>query len=545
MPNAYFLTKNRHGTKYFFRGTIPADLRRYFASGREFRIALNTSDRRVAKRKALALWAELQVRYDQLRTHIMGEKHNNSMTKSQHLRQMLDRVKHKISESENKTLRQELEWAQTDIKREKRRAAQTNELALTAMAKSNKAATMSVESPMPFYQVADEYMKKYAREGGTGKPPAHSTLTKKQEKVTFWAELYGERPIHEIGKVEIGKVQDEIHNLPSNSSKLYKTPADAMEAARNGHGHKVINQGKTVVDYQRALGDIFKHALQRGYIEQNHGVHLLEVKQHSENATKKLPFTDSDLKKIFPANYGLGFHKKGKPDPIKMSARFWVPLLSLFSGARVEELCQLKVDDLGVCPETNTPYYCITNEGEAHDGQAKRTKNKNSIRLVPIHRRLIDIGFLEFVEERRASEGKSAGLFALERREGERMGKQVSSWFSRMEKRTHRNGEVYYAKGYIERQGVQKSGEIGGKVWSKSLHTFRHTLINHLLNQKHPKTGEEFTVDQIDQLTGHKASESSVKTYTQDGLKVMKLRAAAITAAMSVNLDFLPLCVNR
>ena len=393
----------------------------------------------------------------------------------------------------------------------------------------------------PFSQVAAEYLDKYAKQGGTGRPPSPSTLTKKQEKVRFWSGLYGNRPIHEFNRTKIGKVEDFIYNLPANSSKLYKSPADALRAAINGHEHKTINGGKTVVDYLRALGEIFKHAHQRGYIEQNPAAHLLEIKQHSQGRTEKPPFTNADLMKIFPPTYGSGFHRGGTPDPIKMTARFWIPLLSLFGGGRVEELTQLKVDDMGVCAESGSPYYKITSDGTAHDGLAKSLKNKNSIRLVPVHPRLIEIGFLDFVEERRSSDGENAGLFVLQRGEGERMGKQVSGWFSRKEKRTRTNGEVYYAKGYIESQGVDSKSAEGEKAWSKSLHTMRHTLINHLLTQKHPTSGEEFTDAQIDQLTGHKKSQSSVHTYTQEGIKVMKLRQAALTAAMAVNFDFLPL----
>lgn len=540
MAKHQFLSRNRHNTRYFFRGHIPKDLRPHFAGRREFRISLNTADKQIALRKAMALWVESQTIYEELRaTHLEEDNHEKEIS-SLKLRFFLEKSRRRISNSDNQEMAEELDFAKRSAKRAKDETIRIAKDAISALAAGGGKSTVENIQPIPFNQIATEYLKKYAKTGGRGKPPVRSTLDKKREKVMFWSGLYRDRPIHDIDRAEIGRVQDGIYNLPANSAKLYPSPTDAMTAAMNGHDRKVINQGKTAVDYLRSLGEIFRHAKQRGYIDTNPADHLLEVVQHKEGATQKRPFTEDDLAKIFPANYGDNFYRSGTPDPVKLTARFWIPLLSLFSGARVEELCQLKVDDVGLCAETGTPFYRITNEGEAHDGQAKSLKNENSVRLIPIHPNLVRIGFLDFVGERLADGGEAAGLFALQRGDGQRMGKQISSWFSRLEMRTRRNGDAHIVGGYIENQGVQTKGEVGGKRWSKSFHTFRHTLVNHLRNQKHPTTGEEFTEDQIDQLTGHRTSQSSVGTYTEDGLKVLKLRAAAVTAAMAVEFDFLP-----
>jgi integrase len=543
MPKAQFLTKNRHNSRYHFRGHIPADLRSRFGGQREFRIALDTCDKQVAKRTAMAMWVQLQARYDEFRAalHLNDNSQNQEITKLK-LLLSLEKQKRRMVESDRADMAVELDFAERAAQRAKAETVGVAKNAVVALAGivGQDTSVGAITQSKAFNLIADEYFAGYARTGGRGKPPVRSTLGKKREKLEFWTGLYGDLPIHEIDRAEIGRVQDAIYNLPGNSTKLYASPADAMAAAIAGHQYKVISGGKTAVDYLRALGEIFRHANRRGYIDDNPAMHLLEVVQHKAGATQKPPFTRDDLSKIFPATYGADFHRKGIPDPAKMAARFWIPLLSLFSGARVEELCQLNADDVGLCVDTGTPYYRITSEGEAHDGQAKSLKNKNSIRLVPIHPRLIEIGFLDFVAERLNEGGETAGLFALKRSDGQRMGKQISSWFARLEQRTKRNGDSYVVGGYIENQGVVTGGEIGGKRWSKSFHTFRHTLINHLLNSKHPTTGEEFTEDQIDQLTGHRQSQSGVKHYIQEGHKSMQLRAAMITAVLAVDFDFLP-----
>jgi integrase len=87
-----------------------------------------------------------------------------------------------------------------------------------------------------------------------------------------------------------------------------------------------------------------------------------------------------DVKRIFSA--------KRKP-----GADTWLPLLGLWTGARLEELGGLRVED--VKQEGSIPYIFI----RATDG--RRLKNKGSERRVPSHPALISAGFLDYVTERR------------------------------------------------------------------------------------------------------------------------------------------------
>lgn len=60
--------------------------------------------------------------------------------------------------------------------------------------------------------------------------------------------------------------------------------------------------------------------------------------------------------------------------------KFWVPLLALFSGARVNEMAQLYLDDISQIGEVWT--FCI------HDKRPDiRIKNSHSQRVVPLHGR--------------------------------------------------------------------------------------------------------------------------------------------------------------
>jgi integrase len=72
-------------------------------------------------------------------------------------------------------------------------------------------------------------------------------------------------------------------------------------------------------------------------------------------------------------------------DPVKR----WVPLLCAFSGARISEVCQLRVADIF----QQGTMWCMK-----FDPDAGSLKNENSERAIPFHPAIIDSGFLQFVE---------------------------------------------------------------------------------------------------------------------------------------------------
>lgn len=80
------------------------------------------------------------------------------------------------------------------------------------------------------------------------------------------------------------------------------------------------------------------------------------------------------------------------------TADHWLPMLSAYSGARREELGQLRVSD--VMTVGNIPALRITDEGEG-----QKIKNAHSLRTIPIPAVCIDRGFLDFVARRRQAGG--------------------------------------------------------------------------------------------------------------------------------------------
>ncbi len=122
---------------------------------------------------------------------------------------------------------------------------------------------------------------------------------------------------------------------------------------------------------------------------------------------------------------------------------YWIPLITRYSGSRLNEACQLYAEDI----KEIDGIYCFHFD-KKFEGQ--RIKNKSSIRVVPIHEELIKKGFLAFVKSK-----KSGRLFPELPLVKGYYSNNASKWFSRRRK------NLGLGKGF-------------------DAHSFRHSFINEL-----------------------------------------------------------------
>lgn len=106
-----------------------------------------------------------------------------------------------------------------------------------------------------------------------------------------------------------------------------------------------------------------------------------------------------------------------------LDAAYWVPLLGLYTGARITELCQLLTTDVSV----ESGGLVIEIKADADEGQ--RTKTESSHRAIPVHSELIRLGFADYWQA--VSSGGPRRLFPALRTTGANgAGGQFGSWFS-------------------------------------------------------------------------------------------------------------------
>lgn len=106
------------------------------------------------------------------------------------------------------------------------------------------------------------------------------------------------------------------------------------------------------------------------------------------------PFTPAELKVIFTSE-----RYQSKPDA-KDAGKWWVPVICLYSGLRLNEAAQLDVAD--VEDVDGVPMLLIRASGT----EGKSVKNANSTRALPVHPELIRLGFLDHVETQRKARQK-------------------------------------------------------------------------------------------------------------------------------------------
>lgn len=171
---------------------------------------------------------------------------------------------------------------------------------------------------------------------------------------------------------------------------------------------------------------MFGVAHKAGIISVNPATNLA-IKDPTPAIDKRKPFDASALTRIF----GSPVYTQGdRPKAGGGEAAFWLPLLAIFTGARLEELGQLHKEDVReerfeneAGREMSVWVIHLTPEGDG-----KKLKNIHSRRCVPVHDELMRLGFIEYVK------GFKEGTFIFPNLNKDTSGRLTgnwSKWFSR------------------------------------------------------------------------------------------------------------------
>jgi integrase len=212
-----------------------------------------------------------------------------------------------------------------------------------------------------------------------------------------------ETPISDISRETCREVMDTLRSLPPNSTKRYPnlTAREIAQKTRDAGKASGLSPA-TVNGYMTKLSAILTWAVNEGYIDRNPAKGL-GVVDTTNRKDKRKPFTPKHLQNIFDAplftgcqDDEYGYAKPGDARPRR--GRFWVPLIGLFSGMRLNEICQMNTEDVRTIDGSE----CFIITAETIKGaDDKRIKTSSSERIVPVHPTLISIGFADYVAEQR------------------------------------------------------------------------------------------------------------------------------------------------
>jgi len=283
--------------------------------------------------------------------------------------------------------------------------------------------------------------------------------------------------IEEFGDISLGKLdrgmcvkfKDDIRKLPRNRSKIQQyRNLDFHEQVSLNVDEKDRISTTTVNNILGYVSSFMKWSRINGFVEVNF-FEGMKLKKQIRQRDERDRFTEKEIKKIFQKHNYIEFTEVEN----HKYSNYWTPLISVFSGMRLNEICSLYLDNI-IQEKVNgrKKIWCF-NILEEPDRPDKHLKTLSSKRVVPIHDTLIDLGFIEFVELLKKRHTNRQRLFQ-ELKYGE--GSYI------------RNVSYFFNKKYLPLLGL--------KTDKKNFHSIRHTVVDHLKQKL-------VDISFINELVGH------------------------------------------
>lgn len=343
----------KRGSRYYFRRKIPQDILSHY-NGKEVIRSLGTSDRRDAERLVRIFDVKLDKEFEQLRRSCSSDSRGLSDTKHADLEcsdQLIvpDQIRLKgigLALQETVVLKEDC----TDIVK----------VRSEYQARSRQRQDVVVINPKTSFNIL---IDKWA----LGIQPQQNTISRTRMHMCRFERMGKVHHVEDVTKQHVLMFIEQLREAGQTSQNI------------NMHLSTVIK--------------LLNYAMRLDLIQTNVASGLTVKVIHSEKT--RCSFDLSALKKIFGSPvYKLGHRPIGGGG----EASYWLPLLAMYTGARLEELCQLHPDNVMQVlyhdegSEISTWVIHITDAGE---GQG--LKNAGSRRRIPLHPELERLGFISYL----------------------------------------------------------------------------------------------------------------------------------------------------
>jgi integrase len=285
-------------------------------------------------------------------------------------------------------------------------------------------------------------------------------LSRQEAACSALIEMTADMPLGEIDREDIELAIQRLAGLPHRRDLVRRkdktmTWTQLIEKAAEENLPRITpsSLSRLVED----MTSMFGHGHREGWLRSNpmSGLARKTTRQSGEDKAdheRRDPFNDDELNLIFSEAWftsGVGKRTKQGLFHRYRSYYYWLPLLGLFTGGRINELSQLYLTDVR---QTNLGTWFLdfnldqpdkldTDESDVVDagsaatsGTAASHKNDKSLktanarRSVPLHSRLLELGFIEYVKA--LTNARHQRLFPeLRFSKGKGYGKEASSWF--------------------------------------------------------------------------------------------------------------------
>lgn len=304
-------------------------------------------------------------------------------------------------------------------------------------------------------------------------------------------------PIENVDDGMAREAKELLRYTPRGRNKSVQTRGLALreQVAIAKENNLPMLSSTSVNKYLGYFGALFKWAESNRYREGNPFAGIKA--KNNKKANRREHFNKAEVKQIMD---GLG---DGTPNKLlKNSSQYWGTLIAVYTGARLNEIASLLPDDVKQDETSGIWYFDVTDEKE----EGKDVKTDAAVRVIPIHSRLLELGFLEFVEHSKTKKGRKDKygheprlLYDMTYTPNDKWGRNLGRWVN----------DKYLV-------------ELGLKVKNKkTLHSLRHSMITFL-----SVTGTDNAI--IKSIVGHEADTVTSGVYTHYGLEHLPIFKEAI-----------------
>lgn len=309
-------------------------------------------------------------------------------------------------------------------------------------------------------------------------------------------EYLGDVDIATVTPIQMDRFMAELKRLP-----LSKRPTDnrltfgEFIAKYEGSDQARLSE-RTLYVWTTVYKAMFEYAVTRRLLTHNPASKMMA--KPTQDEPPRTEYSEADLDFLFARPMFKGFdgpdhfgYRDKAGSKVVRDAKYWLPILAIHSGMRLDEMATLKVEEL----IEQDGILAFDLRGRPLTGRS-RVKNVPSKRLVPLHPRLIAMGFVQWARASRDPDGFIFPGLKFDKRD--KRGSQFSKWW----------GLWCGANAKEEGQGIADP--------LLTFHSFRHTF----------KRAARETVDRDihDILTGH--TDGSVSAGYGRGVSLSVLHAA-------------------